>query len=597
MATNPVLDSPTVRTRLKFNEAGTAYAEWNETTGNYDFTLPEGAGIRVNGTALGAATSGGGSAATAATLRAPTTADNDDRGWVVGDLWLDHNGITWQAQSVAGLGLWTQVSGIPRRPLDGFTAPAVAYGTRRLLTAWTGDALTITRESDDDTLDIGFLDDDTIDAAAADDFCAGTVGRITQVYDQTGGGNHATASVETAPVWDSTKLINGNRVISFQSVKHNVASGGPSLADQYLVIPSGVTWNPVSCSWLMAYAHNNPGTRTDAGGLLTNAAGTSGWSQSYNNGEGIHGVGISGNAATHMTTSPSVLLVTGGSSFFRIYQNGDYEAVSHPTSASSGSGGNIGYSASQLGAIMSLGAFALWTSQLSSNSTQPTVIKNFEQAFGIQRQFDHLVIVIGASGDSGTSSETGSSWPFELGPLLRPGCRVVNNSSHGMTVAVATSYQSYMLDAVYSSHRGATARTVVVVFTPAGNDISDGTSLADLKSTTQAYVAHAKGLGDNVKVVLSTKFMQDRFVGDAAKTAVLEGYNDWVAADYATAIEDGGCGADGFADQFANPLVSNGGYDDDILNGAVSYDHLHLTSTYQSVVGAQYAEAINAVLN
>lgn len=597
MSTNPDLDAPRILDRLAFGTAGTAFATWNEGTGNLDVTLPDGAGLRVNGVTLGASSGGSATAATPATLRAPTTADNADRGWVVGDLWLDHNGITWQAQSVAGLGLWTPLSGIPKRPLDGVTAPAVAYGTRRLLTSWSGYALTLTRDSDSATLDVGFLADDTIDAAAADNFCAGTVGRITKVYDQTGGGNHATAATGTAPVWDSTKLINGNRVLSFQSIKHDVSGGGPSASNQYLVIPSGVTWNPVSCTWLMVLAHNNPGTRTDQGGLLTNAAGTTGWLQSYNDGQGVRGLGLAGTAETHVTTNPSVLCVACGASFFRVYQNGDYENVNHPNSASSGTGGNIGWASATGGAVMSLGAFALWTSQLSTNSTQPDVIKNFERAFRVQRQFDHLVVVIAASDGAGTANIAGSSWPFELGPLLRPGCRVINNSSHGIDNATAYSDRATMLGAAYTRHRGATARTVVVVYTPAGNDIASGISLADLKAATQSYVAYAKGLGSNVKVVLSTKYMQERFEGLSSELAVLQGYNEWLAASYRTAIADGGAGADGLADQFASPLISNGGYVSSLLTGAVSWDGVHLRALYQSSVAPLYAEAINGVLN
>ena len=108
--------------------------------------------------------------------------------------------------------------------------------------------------------------------------------------------------------------------------------------------------------------------------------------------------------------------IVGGGSFSRIYQNGDFEQFAQSASGS-GSGGYIGYDTVNGGAIMSLCAFGLYTSALSGNSVEPTVIRKFEKLCGIQRQFDTLVLVMGASSESGTMSTTGSSWPFELAPL------------------------------------------------------------------------------------------------------------------------------------------------------------------------------------
>ena len=117
---------------------------------------------------------------TACTLRAPTPDDDATRGYKVGDFWLDHTSKTWKAVQVTPFGAWQPYT-VPRRPLDGVTAPTWACGTQRLITSYTGSLLRIQRASDNATLDVGYLSDDSIDTASADAFVAGTTGRIVRL--------------------------------------------------------------------------------------------------------------------------------------------------------------------------------------------------------------------------------------------------------------------------------------------------------------------------------------------------------------------------------------------------------------------------------
>ena len=70
------------------------------------------------------------------------------------------------------------------------TPCVAAHSTTRLLNArYRGPLYQVRRDSDGATLDIPATRDGYADAAAQDAFCAGTVGRITVIYDQSGMGN------------------------------------------------------------------------------------------------------------------------------------------------------------------------------------------------------------------------------------------------------------------------------------------------------------------------------------------------------------------------------------------------------------------------
>ena len=64
------------------------------------------------------------------------------------------------------------------------------YSVRKLDSTYTGDCIQVTRTSDSTTQEIGFDANGYIDVAALESFCAGTDGRVSIWYDQSGNGYH-----------------------------------------------------------------------------------------------------------------------------------------------------------------------------------------------------------------------------------------------------------------------------------------------------------------------------------------------------------------------------------------------------------------------
>ena len=74
-------------------------------------------------------------------------------------------------------------------PLDGLPAVTVAYSVRRLLTSYVANkAVNVRRNSDQGTLDIGFLANGDLDVPSLTTFLNATTGAIAIWYDQSGNG-------------------------------------------------------------------------------------------------------------------------------------------------------------------------------------------------------------------------------------------------------------------------------------------------------------------------------------------------------------------------------------------------------------------------
>lgn len=82
------------------------------------------------------------------------------------------------------------------KPLDRLTGAVAAYGLRKLRTAYTGNAITVRRSSDNTLLDIGFLPNGDLDTIALTKFVGSGSGFITTWFDQSGNGYHATQATE-----------------------------------------------------------------------------------------------------------------------------------------------------------------------------------------------------------------------------------------------------------------------------------------------------------------------------------------------------------------------------------------------------------------
>jgi alpha-L-arabinofuranosidase B-like protein len=123
-------------------------------------------------------------------------------------------------------------------PLDGITSGLqAAYSTRKLLTAYAGNALQVTRASDSTTQNIGFSSN-VLNSGALTTFCSGTTCTVSVWYDQSGNGNNLTTACPAGgPVIyaaGAIKTINSQPALLF-------AAAGPNC-----VFSSTFTSNPVN---------------------------------------------------------------------------------------------------------------------------------------------------------------------------------------------------------------------------------------------------------------------------------------------------------------------------------------------------------------
>jgi hypothetical protein len=94
--------------------------------------------------------------------------------------------------------------------LDTYEGAAAAYSLRRLRSAYTGPAVRVRRESNNDELDIYFDGQGNLDTASLEAFCAGTNGFVKVWYDQSPGGNDTEQTVTA----NQPKIVSSGSVIT-----------------------------------------------------------------------------------------------------------------------------------------------------------------------------------------------------------------------------------------------------------------------------------------------------------------------------------------------------------------------------------------------
>jgi len=145
--------------------------------------------------------------------------------------------------------------------LDGITTGVkAAYSTRKLLTAYAGNAIQVQRISDNATQNIGFVAN-VLDTASLATFCSGTTCKVITWYDQSGGG-----SDQTIAALAGNGITFTNAPIIYQSGAVNALNTKPAIlfvaATPTMLGAVSLTANPVNTLFQNAVVKINIATGT-----------------------------------------------------------------------------------------------------------------------------------------------------------------------------------------------------------------------------------------------------------------------------------------------------------------------------------------------
>lgn len=122
--------------------------------------------------------------------------------------------------------------GISPLLLDTYGGAAAAYSLRKLRTAYTGDAITVRRSSDNTSQQIGFDANGNLDTASMLSFVGAGNGFVTTWFDQSGNNRNATQVTEAnqPQIVSAGNLLtlNGKSRVNFQNKSLNFTGFGSS---------------------------------------------------------------------------------------------------------------------------------------------------------------------------------------------------------------------------------------------------------------------------------------------------------------------------------------------------------------------------------
>lgn len=96
---------------------------------------------------------------------------------------------------------------------DDYQNPLAGYSLRKLKRTYSGPAVTVRRESDNQNIDVGFSGNQ-LDVTSLENFCSGTNGFVSVWYDQSGTGKHLYQNFEVYQpkiVSNGTTIKNNNK--------------------------------------------------------------------------------------------------------------------------------------------------------------------------------------------------------------------------------------------------------------------------------------------------------------------------------------------------------------------------------------------------
>ena len=167
------------------------------------------------------------------------------------------------------------------KPLDSVGSAAVAYGLRKLRSAYTGSAIRVRRSSDSTEQDIGFLSDGELDVASLMNFVGSGSGYVKTWYDQSGNGTNATqtttAAQPTIVASGQLQMVNNRPAIKYDG-SDDALRFTRTIADDFTILatysaiagtgaPDGYWYNHAGIVDMeVTFDTNDFGTSVDTGG-------------------------------------------------------------------------------------------------------------------------------------------------------------------------------------------------------------------------------------------------------------------------------------------------------------------------------------------
>ena len=180
---------------------------------------------------------------------------------------LSYGQVGWRSASVAPLSTYL---------LDTYSGAAAAYSLRKLRTAYTGNAITVRRSSDNTSQNIGFDANGNLDTTSLLSFVGAGNGFVSTWFDQSGSGRNATqATANNQPQIVSSGTIstlNGKPIITFNGTSQFLQTVSPVVGGPFGIFgvgntPSGSTssvlltqYTVFDASRFLLYMENPPST-------------------------------------------------------------------------------------------------------------------------------------------------------------------------------------------------------------------------------------------------------------------------------------------------------------------------------------------------
>lgn len=495
------------------------------------------------------------------TDRLPTSADNADAGYAVGNEWV-LDGKCHVCQQATPTAVWAPARSIfppggngykdgrlplPADAING-TRPVLAVGLLRPSLVTTKPCMRIGRDSDSTTLEVEYLGGE-VDYWSVMAFIAGTRGRLEVLYNH-GTGADLTWTGSTRPVFSVSRNVGGSFSIVFEN---GLPYNGAVTPLQGLTIPSSITMQSNNCAafWVGAHRH----ALRDQ--IILELSGTTPLAF------GVRDATTIGYAVKHSTWKytgwkPHLgAMVTGFSSSasgFTFHLSDQYKQTFSALTATTLAGGTLGLTTQFVdgagdpindGTMM--GGLIIYDRALTDDEAA-LVRRCLSVQYDLRPQIRGNLVVIGDSIEESAFNQDYESIARRMARLIRRPMNVYLFARGGGTFA--TEMGNFPKGADVLTYPGPVNLAILALGT---NDAGAGATVSDLTTRLTSAVSTVRAAGADIILVKGIR-PRESFEGNSKETVRTE----WNALLRTSALTDT-FAADGFIDPDAFPLIGAAG--------------------------------------